>query len=144
MNPPNIKVYIMISGAIIILFLIVTFIPFGKKIGNQTPENFPTPTLVEVNQSPDGDNQQPMVESVDFTGVAEEEISPEIIDAATQKQNLMNQTPLDTGLFQIDFDYGEDKFIVTLAEPKTENRQQFDQWLNDSYPSLNLNQFNFR
>ena len=66
------------------------------------------------------------------------------MDAALQKQDLRNKTLFDTGLFQIDFDYGEDKFVVILAEPKGENRQQFNQWLKDNYPSLNVNQFNFK
>ncbi|KKQ23226.1 MAG: hypothetical protein US40_C0016G0014 [Candidatus Roizmanbacteria bacterium GW2011_GWC2_37_13] len=146
MNTPNIKIYLAVSGVLIILFLIVTFVPFGKKsTSNQPPTtNFPTPTSVEINQIPDTSNQSPMVESVDFTGAAEEELPPEVMDAALQKQDLRNKTLFDTGLFQIDFDYGEDKFVVILAEPKGENRQQFNQWLKDNYPSLNVNQFNFK
>ena len=144
MNPPNIKTYIIISGVLIFLFLIVSFVPFGKKNNNQPgSENFPTPTLVEGNQLP-STSPLPTIEPMDFTGVAEEEIPPEIAVPASEKENLRSQTPFDTGLFQIDFDYGEDKFIVTLAEPKQENRQQFDQWLKNNYPNLNSNQFNFR
>jgi hypothetical protein len=144
MNPPNIKIYIIISGILIVLFLIVSFVPFGRKNGNQQgSENFPTPTLFEGSQLPTI-TEPSSIEAVDFTGAAEEEIPPDIANSATERQNLMNQTPFDTGLFQVDFDYNEDKFIITLAEPKQENRQQFDQWLKDSYPNLNTNQFNFR
>lgn len=145
MNPPNIKVYIIVSAVLIILFVIVSFFPFGRKgAGQGTPENFPTPTLVEGNQLPLGEGESEIIEAVDFTGAVEEEIPPEVYDAAFQKQELRNQTPFDTGLFQIDFDYSEDKFIITLTEPKGENRQQFNQWLSENYPGLNLSQFNFR
>lgn len=145
MNPPNIKVYIIVSAILILLFVIVSFFPFGgKRTGQGSTENFPTPTLVEGNQFPPSEGESKIIEAVDFTGAVEEEIPPEVYDAAFQKQELRNQTPFDTGLFQIDFDYGEDKFIVTLAEPKNDNRHQFNQWLSENYPGLNLSQFNFR
>lgn len=144
MNTPNIKLYLAISGVLIVLFLIVIFVPFGKKPTKpQSPiHTVPTPTLVIVDQS--HDIQNIVEEPIDFTGVADEEIPPNIANTAAEKQNLMNQTPFDSGLFKVDFDYSEDKFIITLAEPKQENRQQFDQWLKDNYPNLSTNQFNFR
>lgn len=144
MQTPNIKVYILVSGVLIILFLIVSFVPFGRKNGNQQgSDNFPTPTLFEGSQMPTITEPSP-IEAVDFTGAVEEEIPLDLANTAAERQNLMGQTPFDTGLFQIDFDYNEDKFIVTLTEPKQENRQQFDQWLKSNYPNLNTNQFNFR
>lgn len=144
MNTPNIKLYLAISGVLIVLFLIVIFVPFGKKPTKpQSPiHTVPTPTLVIVDQS--HDIQNIVEEPIDFTGVADEEIPPNIANTAAEKQNLMNQTPFDSGLFKVDFDYSEDKFIITLAEPKQESRQQFDQWLKDNYPNLSTNQFNFR
>jgi len=145
MNPPNIKIYLAVSGVLIILFLFVTFYPFGKPSSHQQPvTNLPTPTTIDLNQSPFTNNPTPTLSLADFTGVAEEEIPPKIIDSAIQKQTLRDQVPFDTGLFQIDFDYGEDKFIVTLYEPKTENKQQFNQWLKENYPDLAITQFNFK
>lgn len=147
MNPPNIKIYLAISGILIVLFIVITFYPFGKKINtNQQPlnTNFPTPTSIKTNKPPKTNYQSPTIKPVDFTGVAEEEIPPQVYDAALQKQELKNQVPFDTGLFKIDFDYSEDKFIITLAEPKGENRIQFDKWLKENYPLLTTNQFNFK
>lgn len=143
MNTPNIKVYLVVSGILIVLFLFVTFYPFGRKsVENQQPiTNYPTPTLIEINNT---SVQPPIVETADSTGVFEEELPPDVLNLSIQKQSLRNNIPLDTGLFQIDFDYAEDKFIVTLADPKAENNQQFSQWLKDNYPALSINQFNFR
>ncbi len=145
MPTPNMKVYLAISGVLIVLFLVVTFIPFGKKSTDDQPQNnFPTPTTIEANPTSGVNNQVPTVAPADFTGVSEQEMPQEAANISLQKQDLRSKVPLDTGLFQIDFDYGEDKFIVTLAEPKAENRQQFGQWLKENYPSLDNNQFNFK
>jgi len=147
MNQPNIKIYLAVSGALIVLFLLVTFYPFGKKqnTNNQLLNtNGPTPTIVETNSSAINNFPTPTLAPADFTGVADEVIPQDIVDSSTQKQELRSKVPFDTGLFQIDFDYAEDKFIVTLNEPKSENRRQFDQWLKENYSLLNINQFNFR
>lgn len=147
MNPPNIKIYLAVSGVLIILFLFVNFYPFNKKLTTNQQSidtNLPTPTSIEINQSSSTDDLLPTLPSADFTGVSDEEIPPEIYNAAFQKQKLRNQVPFDIGLFKIDFDYAEDKFIITLYEPKEKNRSQFDQWLKNNYPNLNINQFNFR
>ena len=144
MNTPNLKLYIGISAGLLLVFIILVVFPFGKKsINNQSPiiNNFPTPTTVEIsNQSA----IEPTIPSSDFTGVAEEELPQSVVDLSTQKQQLRSQIPFDTGLFSIDFDYGEDKFVVTLNEPKDQARTEFNDWLKNNYPVLNINQFNFK
>jgi len=141
MNTPNLKLYIGISAGLLLVFIILVVFPFGKKsINNQSPiiNNFPTPTTVEIsNQSA----IEPTIPSSDFTGVAEEELPQSVIDASLQKQDLRSRVPFNTGLFSIDFDYGEDKFTVTLAEPKEDNRNQFEEWRKNNYPTLNINEF---
>ncbi|MBI5127420.1 hypothetical protein HZA76_03105 [Candidatus Roizmanbacteria bacterium] len=144
MPTPNIKVYLAISGIIIILFLIITFVPFGKKPTiNQEENNFPTPTTVETTQ-PQDNGLMPTVEPVDFTGVAEQEIPEETVNLSLQKQDLRGRIPLDLSTFSVDFDYGEDKFVVTLKDPKDQARSEFENWRSTNYPSLGNNQFNFR
>ncbi len=144
MPTPNIKVYLAISGVILVLFLIVTFIPLGKKsTTNQEQNNFPTPTTVEINQSQDNE-QTPTIEPVDFTGVAELEVPQETVNLSLQKQDLRSKVPLDLSTFTVDFDYNEDKFVVTLNDPKDQARSEFENWRNTNYPSLGNNQFNFR
>jgi len=150
MNPPNIKIYLMISGALIILFLIVTFVPFGKRgANNQQPITiFPTPTLFEVNQPPitnppDG-GPSPTIKPADFTGVKEEEMSPETAKISLQKQDLRSKLPLNLSTFSIGFDYAEDKFVVTLKDPKDQSRTEFENWRKANYAALVITQFNFR
>ena len=146
MNPPNIKIYLIISGSLIVLFLVVTFVPFGKKTVNKPSGNFPIPTTYEINPPPylEPTVGIPYIEPVEFTGVKDIELPPEVLERSNQKQDLRKQVPFNTGLFQIDFDYSEDKFIVTLTEPKVDNRTQFDNWKQNNYPTIPINQFNFR
>jgi len=141
MQPPNIKIYLMISGALIVLFLIVTFVPFGKKSTDQEQQiNFPTPTSVEIDKSA----VAPTIEPGDFTGVAEEELPAEATNLSLQKQDLRGRLPLELSTFTIDFDYSEDRFVVTLIEPKDQARVEFENWRSANYPALNISQFNFR
>ncbi|MFH0979824.1 MAG: hypothetical protein V1803_02675 [Candidatus Roizmanbacteria bacterium] len=147
---PNIKVYLIISGLLIVLFLIVTFVPFGKRgTNNQQPSTiFPTPTLFEVNQSPitnpPAGGQIPTIKPADFTGAKDEELPSETAKISLQKQDLRNKVPLNLSTFSIDFDYSEDKFVVTLKEPKDQVRSEFENWRTSNYPSLSTNQFNFK
>jgi hypothetical protein len=148
MNNPNIKVYLGISFALIILFILILIIPFSKKISPQkttTPSlNQPFPTSVETNQQSAIDNQQLTIPASDFTGVAEEELPPEVLDASLQKKDLRQKTPLDLSTFAIDFDYNEDKFVVTLLDPKDQAQKEFENWRTTNYPGLGSDQFLFR
>lgn len=144
MNNSNIKVYLGISFALIILFILILVIPFSKKTSYPlppTPYNLPTPTSVETNPSPGTNNQSPISVPADFTGVAEEELPKQIIDLAAQKKDLRQKTPLDLSTFIIDFDYGEDKFIVTLKDPRDQAQKEFESWRTSNYPGLGTNQF---
>jgi hypothetical protein len=143
MNNSNVKVYLAISGALIILFILVLVIPFTKRSvtnNQQSTNNFPTPTSVETNQ-PSVTNPTPITVPADFTGVAEEQLPKEIIDLAAQKKDLRQKVPLNLSAFTIDFDYGEDKFIVNLNEPKDQSQKEFENWRTSNYPALNTDQF---
>ncbi|MCL4363980.1 hypothetical protein M1328_01950 [Patescibacteria group bacterium] len=145
MPTPNIKVYIAVSGVLIVLFLIVTFIPFGKKSVNNQSTNFPTPTLVQINQSNQNQNiPTPTIAPADFTGVAPVTIPPAIMNLSRQKQDLRGKVPLQLATFSVDFDYGEDKFVVTLKDPKDQAKQDFENWRSTNYPDLGSSEFNFR
>lgn len=144
MNNSNIKLYLGISFALIILFILILVLPFSKKSINnqQLPiNNFPTPTSIETNQQSTINNQQLTIESADFTGVAEEELPPAVLDASLQKKDLRQKTPLDLSTFTIDFNYGEDKFIVTLKDPKDLAQKEFENWRTSNYPGLGTEQF---
>lgn len=145
MQTPNLKLYIGISAGLLLILIFIIIFPFGKK---QTPSNlqptigFPTPTSVKVNFPTE--NQKMTITPADFTGVAEVTIPQPTIDAANLKRSLRQKMPLTLSTFSLSFDYGEDKFIVTLNEPKDQSRKEFDQWKNNNYPGIEINQFNFK
>lgn len=146
MNNSNIKVYLAISFALIILFILILIIPFSnKKISPQkttTPSsNQPFPTSVEANPSPITISPAPITIHSDFTGAIDDELPQQVIDLAAQKKDLRQKTPLDLSTFTIDFDYGEDKFIVTLKDPKDVAKKDFESWRTANYPGLGADQF---
>lgn len=148
MNNQNVKIYLIISGILLLIFLILIFYPVNKKTTqlNEKQSSLPMPTSVEINiENNRQNNNQPLIISpAEFTGVLENEPPDNIKNQALEKQNLRNLTPYDSGLFKIDFDYNEDKFVVYLNEPKQENKSEFLKWLKNNFPNLPENQFNFR
>lgn len=146
MDSQNIKVYLGISFALIILFILILVIPFSKKTTNDNPQPTPynlQPTSVETNSFPSNQvtNNQAFAIPADFTGVAEEELPPQVLDTSLQKKDLRQQTPLDLSAFTIDFDYNQDKFMVILKDPKDQARQEFENWRSANYPGLSSDQF---
>lgn len=152
-NNPNIKIYIAISGALIFLFILILIIPLSSKKTptkndktGQTDQVFPT--TVEANPSPsvnrgDATNNipTPITVKAGFTGAAEEQIPQQIVDLATQKKDLRQRSPLILTSFTVDFDFSEDKFNVTLNDPKDQSRTEFEKWRLANYPGLAPDQF---
>ena len=146
MNSPNMKIYLGISFALVILFILILIIPFSKKTSTQktTPplSGQPFPTSVETNPSfPAALNPTSITIPADFTGVIEETIPQPVIDLAAQKKDLRQKTPLELSTFTITFDYGEDKFIVTLKNPKDQAQKEFESWRTANYQGLGIDQF---
>lgn len=147
MDSQNVKVYLAISGALIVLFILIIIIPFSKKTANQNNENGttnstnqPFPTSIEVRPTTSTGEQSNSI-SADFTGAIEEPIPQQITDRAAQKKDLRQKSPLILTSFTIDFDYSEDKFNVTLKDPKDQAQKEFESWRGANYPSLNAEQF---
>ncbi len=149
MDSQNVKVYLAISGALIVLLILIIIIPFSKKqpVSSPNPQQQATnliPTSVETNPSASSgqaNNPSPMIVKADFTGVVEEELPPQVLDTSLQKKDLRQKVPLDLSTFSIDFDYGEDKFIVSLKDPKDQAKQEFETWRTNNYPGLGSEQF---
>jgi len=151
MNGSNIKIYLAISGALIFLFILMIIIPFAKKNPTQNNKNIstnqPFPTSIEANPTPantEGTSASSITIKAGFTGVIDEEIPSQIVDLSAQKRDLQSKTPLDLTTFSIDFDYSEDKFSVTLKDPKDQARREFESWRSTNYSGLSINQFNFK
>jgi len=140
------KIYLGISFALVILFILILIIPFSKKTSTQktTPplSGQPFPTSIETG-STDSTNSTNILTPIpaDFTGVIEETIPQPVIDLAAQKKDLRQKTPLELSTFTITFDYGEDKFIVTLKNPKDQAQKEFESWRTANYQGLGIDQF---
>ena len=147
MDSQNIKVYLAISGALIVLLILIIVIPFTKQkpVTNlQQPINNLIPTTVETNQSPDTNTPTPATRKAGFAGALDEPVPQNIIDLSNQKRDLQSKVPLNLSTFSIDFDYGEDKFIVSLKDPRDTAQKEFESWRGANYPALGSEQFTFR
>ena len=125
---------------LIIVFIIVLVFPFAKKPitdNQQSNTSFLTPTSVGNDQAP---SNFPYIKS-DFTGVEDEPIPQEVIDLDAQKKDLIGKMPLDFSAFKISFSYAEDKFMVTLREPKDQSQKEFEIWRVGKYPAIGAGQF---
>ena len=141
MHQPNIRLYLILSGILVIILVAIFIIPLGRRGVNQPPgETVPTPTSIATAPI---DEHGSTVATVDFTGVAEEELPDNVAEQTSQKQDLRYRTPLTLSTFVIDFDYNQDKFTVALNEPKDQSRQEFNDWKNANYPAIPADQFIF-
>lgn len=144
MNNSNIKIYLGISFALIIIFILILVIPFTKQPvtnNQQSTINLPTPTSVETNPSPVTIKSTPITVPAHFTGAIEETMPKQVIDFAAQKKDLLSKVPLSLTTFTIDFNYSEDKFVVALKDPKDQAQKEFESWRAANYSALGTDQF---
>lgn len=141
MNKPNLYAYIAILFVIVIfLSLAVWLLQQRKNISPSTESTDlvqPTPTTIETRTTPSASDENPATS----TGVLEEKLPKNLQDLSDQKQALKLIMPLSETYFSITFDYGEDKFIVELKEPKTDSEIKFKEWLTSNYPAIPLDRF---
>jgi len=80
-----------------------------------------------------------------FTGAEiNQTLPPELKNLGEQKTTLRRLTPLTLPVGMIDFDYENDRFTLTLKEPKNESEATFDLWLKQTYPAIPKEQFAIR
>lgn len=135
----NIKIYIILL-AILGILVIVVFSYSKRPITNAPLPVFPTPTRIMI-VPPTG--TQKIIITPRFTG-ANVNIPLTLLNAAQQKQALKKKTPLTETGFTITYDYQTDVFVVTLSEPKQDNRSVFAQWLKQNYSLIPINKFSFK
>jgi predicted PurR-regulated permease PerM len=153
-------IILSLLSLVIVLSILTLVIQNSKKTTNQTPSN-PTPTYPplpttyqqsQTRLTPIPTSITPIIDQsitpnltpIEFTGVKEEPIPQEMVDFSKQKLSLMQKLPLKTTDFAIDFDYDNDKFVVTLNPPKEESQKKFEDWLKNSYPSIPKDLFIFQ
>ena len=136
--------YLLVAalGILLLLLIGVFYLLKGssKKISvKETPTAISSPTPVKITPF----ENKPTIEATS-TGALLGDIPQSTIDLTNQKKELRNKTPLKEKTFTITFDFVTDRFIVTLNEPRAENRVQFETWLKTSYPAIPLDRFNFK
>jgi hypothetical protein len=137
MFQPNPKIFIILLIILGILILLVLIFPY-KKSSTYIIQHLtiPTPTKSEISPP----NPSPTLIPATSTG-GNEEVAPQVLSFATQKQALKKKTPLTQTGFKIEYSYDTDLFTVTLNEPKVTNRNVFNQWLKKNYSAIPLNKF---
>lgn len=137
----NLKIYIILLAILGILVVTVFLSSSQKKqvIISQLEIN-PTPTRFIVPPAP---SPTKIMIIPRFTG-ANINIPSPLLNEAKQKQALKKKTPLAESGFTVTYDYGTDLFVVTLSEPKQENRIAFEQWLEQNYSLIPLSKFSFK
>jgi len=146
MTKQNLYIFIGVLLAVTIALSLLVFTL--QRIKNNPPssdtgdEFQPSPTSIEVRTTIPPDPTE--IPAASRTGALEEQLPKEVLDLATQKQSLKSKLPVTNTYFTITFDYAEDKFTVTLKEPKTDAKTNFTNWLKANYPAITEDRFVFK
>jgi len=144
MSKQNIYIFIGVLFAVTIILSLLVFTL--QRIKNNPPSSDtgdgfqPTPTTIEVRTT----IPPTEIPAATRTGALEEQLPKEVLDLATQKQSLKSKLPLSNPFFTITFNYAEDKFVVTLKEPKTDAKTNFTNWLKANYTAIPEDRFTFK
>ncbi len=119
---------IIIAICLLILVFLAVFVSYKAKKNRSNTQSIPliSPTKIQI----DARN----------TGIRLD-ISEKDKKSSLQKTALMRQLPYKTNNFIVSFNYADDKFVVTLSEPKEKNKSLFINWLKNNYPALTLTEF---
>ena len=143
----NPKIFIILFIILGVFILFVILYHFNRPIQKTKEESkiLPTPTKFVVVPTQTGAQNTGKKINITprFTGV-NEDIPQPTLSIAMQKQALKKKTPLTENGFVVTYDYQSDNFVVTLSEPKQDNKKVFEQWLKQNYSLLTLNKFLFK
>ena len=115
-----------------------TLLPNGKQL----------PTSFQIPASPTSANPinglTPTLIPLHFTGGnLTQDLPTDVKLFSQQKTDLRRKAPLTLPFGTISFDYTNDKFILTLVEPKDQSQTSFNTWLQQTYPALTEDAFIF-
>jgi len=131
----NKKIYLILLPILLIIILFFLFFSIRKTKLPTTVVPSPTsiyPTKFVVAPSP----TPTLIPPASFTGVLEETLPPATLDLSNQRRELRKKTPLVETYFTVTFDYGEDKFLVALKEPKDQSKIEFEKWRIVNYQAI--------
>lgn len=147
-NKTNLRLYLVPAIIFLIIILVVLMIPFGNKknsVQNVIPTSIPLPTGKKptplISKIPTN-GPTPTLIPFRFTGGdLTKDIPPDVKLFSQQKTDLRKKTPLEQPFGTISFDYENDKFILTLKEPKDQSQTAFETWLQQTYSAIPTSQF---
>jgi len=150
MSQSAIKYYVIPGVVALIIITILLLIPINKKKSeeNITPE--PTISIVlptnKPLSTPNEENVTPtLIPPQTFTGAdINQELPQELKTVGEQKTALRRLTPLTLPFGVIEFDYENDRFLVSFSKQDDQNLTQFTAWREQNYPALTQDKFAFR
>jgi len=132
-------VFLILLALIAIVLVVISFIN-NRQPSPEEPTITPRVTPILTPQIPD----EPNAIIPGFTGAREEEFTQEKKTEIGQRITLRESLPIEEELFSLSFDYGEDRFNVTLTGPQASARAQFIQWISDNnYENIPREEFIF-
>ncbi|MEO6508592.1 MAG: hypothetical protein ABIO02_01440 [Patescibacteria group bacterium] len=137
----NPKIILISFLLLVLLVLIIIANKLTKK--NEISSGNPTPPLISitsyVTQPPNPNVPGEIMPT--FTGARDVTFAQPTQQYIDKRGELRESVPLNGPTFSIDFNFREDKFTVTLKEPKNESQAAFNEWLKNNYPELPLEDF---
>jgi len=142
----NIKTKIIIIASIVLILIITAYLILVSRRGDpNNNELTPTPTLNTTNDltSIETDIPEVVTSPEPFTGVLEEELTPDDVKKIDQERDLRNSSPYDGISFVVSYSYIDYIFDVSLGTPREKALEQFQSWRELVYPEIPEDQFRF-
>jgi|GEM_PF-5369231 len=139
----------LIVSLFILLIGIALLLIFMPRSHNQKPDDSsqtirsPSPILSGPTNLPS--THPSVVTPLPFTGASLDlEFTDTEIKEIQEERELRHSSPYDGINFIIKYDDYADIFIVTLYAPKSQTRQQFEQWKDLTFPHIKQDRFIFQ
>ncbi len=138
------RIYFALGGVLIFILVLTLVVKTTKNrpktvAPTPTPINNPIPTVYDLKKTiKPTETPAPLPSQTGGLGPQEDEATKKLSE---QKQELRFKTPLTQPNFTITFDYSQDKFMVSLKEPKEQSKTKFSEWLVNNYPAIPIDRF---
>lgn len=141
------NILLILTFLIFLIFSLFIFFLFQRSRSSNSSLNKETnffPSNTPFSPSPLIKNKDQDLPPHLFTGAIEPTMTDKEKEEIDKGYELRQRLPLKTPSFTLDFDYDEFFFVVYLNEPKEKNKDDFNRWLKENYPMLDINQFVFK
>lgn len=128
----------VIIGTVVVVVIMAVVIWITTPINPKTKEQIntiPKPEVVKIPSRPI-DNGKSETGALYISPTDSEYIQMSLIG------DLRDKCPIENSAFKIDFNYKNNKFVVTLKEPKEENKKLYEKWVEQAgYNQIDLINF---